>query len=139
MSIIPAPPRRPRPDFSLNIINVVFLLLLFYLVTGSLVKQSEMEADVPVTADLPLERLPRPLLLVTAGGDLFMNGRPVSPGDLTEAAREAFAGGGEGTFLNVLADRSMPAAAFLDIMVRAGASGAPLRIVTMRQRIEAAP
>ncbi|MBL8583256.1 MAG: biopolymer transporter ExbD [Rhizobiaceae bacterium] len=138
MSIIPAQPRRPRPDFTLNIINVVFLLLLFYLVTGSLAKQAEIEADVPVTANLPLERLPRPLLLVTAAGELFIDGQPVSRANLDAAVREVLARHEDGAFLNILADRSMPASLFLDIVARAGAGGAPLRLVTLRQRLEPA-
>jgi len=138
VSIIPVQPRRPTPDFTLNIINIVFLLLLFYLVTGSLAKQVEMEADVPVTADPPLERLPRPLLMATASGNLYIDGQPVALADVSEAARKAFAGRQEAGFLNILADRSMPAGTFLDILARAGTSGAPLRIVTMRKRLEAA-
>ena len=132
MSIIPVQRRRPKPDFSLTIINIVFLLLLFYLATGSLVKQSELEADVPVTADLPLERLPRPILLVTAGSELLLDGRPVSRPELAEAARAAVQAQNV-TFLNVLADRTMPASAFLDVLAGAGASGVPLRIVTLRR------
>src|SRR5690606_36275072 len=61
MSLLPPPRRRRKPDFSLTTVNIVFLLLLFYLATGSLIKKSELETDIPVTEELPLERLPRPL------------------------------------------------------------------------------
>lgn len=131
-SIIPIPKKRPRPDFSLNIINIVFLLLLFYLTTGSMVKQNELAADVPVTSALPLEKLPRPLLLVTLRGELFIDGRQLRPDEVAAAAREAFEKQKGAAFLNVLADRSMPASAFLEVMATAGASGLPLRIVTLR-------
>jgi biopolymer transport protein ExbD len=139
MSIIPVPRKRPRPDFSLNIINIVFLLLLFYLTTGSMVKQNELETDVPVTSALPLEKLPRPLLLVTVRGELFVDGRPVKRDEVAAAARDAFSKQKGAAFLNVLADRSMPASTFLEVMASVGASGLPLRIVTLRRPLEEEP
>ncbi|MCT7374129.1 biopolymer transporter ExbD [Chelativorans salis] len=134
MSHIPAPRRRPKPDFSLTMVNVVFLLLLFYLAAGTLVSQSEFEAEAPVTADLPLERLPRPLLLVTEGG-AFLDGARVDGEALVDRIREAAA---DAAFLNVLADRDMPAAQFLGVVAEAGKAGAPIRIVTVRQPQEEA-
>jgi len=133
VSYIPDPRRRTKPDFSLTIVNIVFLLLLFYLATGAIVSQSEIEADVPVTVDLPLESLPRPLLLIAADG-LFLDGRAVSRGDLTAAIRTALESRPEAAFLNVLAERSMPATKFLDIVAEAGRAGVPIRIVTLRHR-----
>ena len=129
MSYIPSRPKRQRPDFSLTVINVVFLLLLFYLATGSLIKQSELEADVPITQDLPLEHLPRPLLLVTADRLLFIDGAPVSMEDLPEAALKAVK---NSQFLNVLADRTMRGRDFLGILARVETAGVAARIVTLR-------
>jgi biopolymer transport protein ExbD len=126
---IPSRPQRQRHDFSLAVINIVFLLLLFYLATGSLIKQNELQADLPFTRDLPLERLPRPLLLVAADRSLFLDGVPLSTGQLPEAARAAAASSG---FLNVLAERSMPGRDFLDLVARIDAAGVPVRIVTVR-------
>lgn len=134
MSLLPPPRRRRKPDFSLTTVNIVFLLLLFYLATGSLIKKSELETDIPVTEELPLERLPRPLLLV-AGDGLFLDGRAVSPLDAAAEARRAL--DGEGSFLNVLADRSLPAGDFLDIVAGIQAAGVPVRLVTLREGFRA--
>ncbi len=49
MPIIPAPPPRRKPDFTLTMINIVFLLLLFFLTTGSLTNRNEAQADIPFT------------------------------------------------------------------------------------------
>ena len=129
MSYIPSRPKRQRPDFSLTVINVVFLLLLFYLATGSLIKQSELEADVPITQDLPLEHLPRPLLLVTADRSLFIDGTPISMEGLPDAAQKAAE---NSRFLNVLAERTMTGRDFLDILARIDNAGVTVRIVTLR-------
>lgn len=131
MSIFSRPRRRSRPDFSIAVINIVFLLLLFYLATGSLMKPAEMTADTPVTHDLPLELLPRPLLLVSADRSLFLDGVPVGFAELAEAVRAATA---EAGVLNVLADRAMPAREFLDVLARLDAGGVAMRIVTLHAK-----
>jgi biopolymer transport protein ExbD len=135
MSYLPSRPRRPRHDFSLTVINIVFLLLLFYLATGSLIKRNEVETDVPVTLDLPLERLPRPLLLIAADHSLSLDGAPLTMDELPAMAREAVSAGG---FLNVLADRSMAGRDFLEVLARVDTAGVPVRIVTMRETIAGA-
>jgi biopolymer transport protein ExbD len=130
--------KRPKPDFSLTIINVVFLLLLFYLTTGSLIKQNELAANVPLTSDIPLERLPRPLLLITGDRSLFIDGTPVASADLPDAARQATANGKP---LNILADRSMSGRIFLGVVAQLEAAGIATRIVTLHSdgRTGAAP
>lgn len=131
MNHIPRLRRRTRPDFSLAVVNIIFLLLLFYLATGSLIKPSELETEAPVTRDLPLELLPRPLLLVAADGSLRLDGVPVTQGALAETARQS---GAELAVLNVLADRAMAGRDFLDVLARLDTGGVPLRIVTLRER-----
>ncbi|WP_274627911.1 ExbD/TolR family protein [Arvimicrobium flavum] len=134
MSYIPARPRKTRPDFSLTVINIVFLLLLFYLATGSLIKQNELEADIPFTRDLPLEKLPRPLLLATADGQIYLDGAPLSLEEVPGAVKAI----PEGMFVNVLAERTMMADALMAVLARAQASGRPVRLVTLRDRPETA-
>lgn len=134
MSYIPVRPKRTRPDFSLTIINVVFLLLLFYISTGSLIKQNELAADIPFTKDMPLEKLPRPLLLAASDGDLFLDGQPV----LLEALKsEVSKAVGEGRFLNLLAERTLAASRLMAILAEVQAAGVPARLVTLRVRADA--
>jgi biopolymer transport protein ExbD len=129
MSYIPVRPKRTRPDFSLTIINIVFLLLLFYLATGSLIKQNELMADIPFTKDMPLERLPRPLLLATADGTLFLDGREIA---LDAVRPTAPAVVGDRPHLNVLAERTLPADRLLAILAEVQAGGVSARLVTLR-------
>lgn len=134
MTAIPRPKKRYRPDFAIAVINIVFLLLLFYLATGSLIKPEELEADAPLTSELPLEQLPRPLLLVAPDGSLSLDGVALGPRELAEAAARASR---EAGVLNVLANRSMDGRDFLAILARLDSGGVPLRIVTLHIRGDA--
>lgn len=129
MSILPAPRKRPRPDFSLSIINIVFLLLLFYLATGSLITPREEAVDAPLTEKLPLEKLPRPLLAIGDDLSLVLDGTAVPSAFLGEAAHRATAGG---SHLNVLASRELPAQNLVPILAELGHAGVPVRLVTLR-------
>lgn len=133
MSLLPPPRRRARPDFSLAIINIVFLLLLFYLATGSLITPREEAVDAPQTERLPLEKLPRPLLTLGEDGSLTLEGKPVAPADLAAAVRRATEGG---HVLNVLAARGLPARDLLPILAELDAAGAAVRLVTLRAGAE---
>lgn len=130
MTLIPRRKKRARPDFSLSVINIVFLLLLFYLASGSLVKPGETATDAPVTAGLRPELLPRPLLVVAADRSLLLDGVSIALDDLPAAARGKVE---EGGVLNVLADRSMSGRDFLDVLARIDTGGVPMRIVSMHR------
>lgn len=126
-------PERPRPGFSLATINIVFLLLLFFLVAGSIVQPGEAEIDAPLSERLPLEYLPRPLLVLDETGALRLDGTPVAAADVATEATRALAAS-DGVYLNILAERELPAQALLDLVDLLSASGIPSRIVTIRER-----
>lgn len=140
MKIIPEPAPRRRQDFTLTMINIVFLLLLFFLTTGSLTNREEAQSTVPVTRDLPLEKLPRPLLLLEADGMLLLDGAPIARDALVEAAQKAIVASGRShAALNVLAQRDMPAAPFLNLAETLRAAGLPLQVVTLHEPAEGRP
>lgn len=124
------PHRRRKPDFSLATINIVFLLLLFFLVAGSIAQRAETGIEVPVAASLPLENLPRPLLMILDGPAFHLDGTAVSAERLIEEARARTAV--PGTFLNILAERQMPARPMLETIELMASAGIPVRIVTIR-------
>ncbi|MDQ6434702.1 biopolymer transporter ExbD [Mesorhizobium sp. LHD-90] len=134
MKIIPEPLQRRRHDFTLTMINIVFLLLLFFLTTGSLTNREEADATVPLTRNLPLERLPRPLVLLEADGSLFLDGLAIQSDELVGAARAAIEATGRADApLNLLAQRDMAAAPFLNVAETLRAAGFSLQIVTLRE------
>ncbi|MBX3570561.1 MAG: biopolymer transporter ExbD [Rhizobiaceae bacterium] len=134
MTILPPPAQRRRHDFTLTMINIVFLLLLFFLTTGSLTNRDEAQSGVPVTSDLPLERLPRPLLLLQTDGTLALDGHRVTIETAGAAARQALAAIGKpDAALNLLADPSIPASTLLTLAERLRSDGLPIQLVTVRR------
>ncbi len=125
--------RAPTADFSLAIINVVFLLLFFFILTGSVVQRNEMNVQPPLTKKLPLERLPRPLIAISNDNELFLDGQLISLEVLL--SQIALAKQNEdGTFpaLNILADSDLSAKTFLATVDSLRMTGLTIRIVTIR-------
>lgn len=122
----PAP--RERLEFALPTINVIFLLMLYFLIAGTIVQNDELSVVPPVTAETPTDRLPRPLLVVNGDGGFMLDGRPLSRQELVLAAAEVVARS-QGQALNVLAPAEMAAGPFLEIINAFAASSIPVRIV----------
>ena len=131
--ILTARKTAPTADFSLAIINVVFLLLFFFILTGSVVQRSEMEVRAPFTKNLPLERLPRPLIVISQSQELFLDGLPITEEKLgLKITQTADIPKTRFKMLNILADGKLSAKSFLKIVDRLRKSGLPVRIVTVR-------
>ncbi len=126
--LLPPAPRR-QPDFSLAIVNIVLLLVFFFLITGSLVQQGETEVDLAETSALPLERLPRPLLLIDAAGAMALDGQGVTADGLAAAL-----GPDRPEALYLLADAGLPADRLLGLTARPDLAGISLRLVTLHRR-----
>ena len=125
--LLPRATPRFRPDFSLATVNIVLLLLLYFLVAGDPAAESERAVVPPTTRDLPLEGLPRPLLVARPGGALELDGVGVSlPAVMDRVAS------GTLTRVNLLVSRDHPARALLDLAGRLAAAGAEARLVTLR-------
>jgi biopolymer transport protein ExbD len=122
------PARRPPPaDFALAIVNLVLLLVFFFMLTGSLVSREEVEVDLARTQDLPLDRLPRPLLLIDRAGNMALEGVAVPA--------EGLAGALEGAaVVNVLADAALPADRLFALVARPDLAGVAVRLVTLHER-----
>lgn len=124
-------PRRDKFDFSLAAINIVLLLLFFFVVSGTVMGRNETGVKAPLTVRLPHEKLPRPLLLIASDG-LFLNDRPTGREELTETLRAGGAGiDKRHPVLNVLAERDLPAERLLDVVDMAQAAGVEVRVVTL--------
>ena len=49
-------------DISFAVVNIVLLLIFFFLVTGRLLNPIDPEIELAETSELPLDALPSPLL-----------------------------------------------------------------------------
>lgn len=116
------------------IVNIVLLLVFFFLITGSLVQTGETSVDLAETSNLPLERLPRPLLLIDRQGDMALDGQAVLAEGVAVALGQALP-----EALYVLADSNLPADQLMALTTRPDLQGVSLRLVTLHIRPEPAP
>lgn len=124
----PPRPREPiRPDVSLFIVNIVLLLILFFLATGSLVSTPDEGVRISETRDLPIDQLPKPVLIVEEDGRLTLDGAELA----VEGLPQAMVGH---SVLHVLIDRTAPALDLLKLVNRPGMENLDIRLVTIHRR-----
>ena len=98
-----------EPDINLtSLIDVVLLLLVFFMVTTSFVRESQIAIRLP-EATTTAEAVPPPPVEVsiTAGGDYRVNGRPLVDNEaatLAAAIRKLSEGLGEAPAVTISAD-----------------------------------
>lgn len=105
---------RSKPEPTIALINVVFLMLIFFMVAGTLAPPVDPELKLVDTRDLE-GREPTYALVLTAQGALRYRGAPVdSPAPyLSDLATQTDA---EAQITaRILPDRNVPAAALLDV------------------------
>lgn len=128
---LPPPRRQLRIDVSLAIVNIVLLLIFFFLVSGQLTASGQPPTmELPETTDLPLDQLPRPILIVAPDGDWTLDGQPVAP-DLLGVAVAALP---RPVTLHVLIDRAAPADTLVAVLRDPALQDIALRLVTLRHR-----
>ena len=130
--LAPRVKRKERMEFALPTINIIFLLMLYFLIAGTIVQKDELSVSPPVSTEVATDRLPRPLLVISDAESFTLDGVPVTRDDLVAAATAAISDPlAQTPQLNVLAPREMAAAPFLDILGILGAGGVPVRLVTV--------
>lgn len=126
-SLLPPPGPPIRPDVSLFIVNIVLLLILFFLAAGSLVEPAQEGLRLAQTRDLPISALPSPVLVVASDGSLQLDGTPVETAALPQALNGQ-------TVLHLLMDRDAPALDLLALVNRPEMAGLDIRLVTLHQQ-----
>ncbi len=125
--ILPPSPERLQPDISLFIINIVLLLILFFLATGQIMNSSAVQTPLALTQDLPLDLLPSPLLEVMPSGALRFDGVDIADGDFARAVA------GQPT-IYVLIAGDAAAQDLVDLLARPELSAADIQLVTIANR-----
>ncbi|MDN3713675.1 hypothetical protein QWZ10_21475 [Paracoccus cavernae] len=86
------------------------------------------EVDLSETSALPLERLPKPLLVIDRSGEWSLDGEAITPSSCRWLSKEAV----EGDVFLVL-DRAAPASQLIAALNRPELEPYRLRLVTLRQ------
>ncbi|MBS7661220.1 biopolymer transporter ExbD [Pseudomonas lalucatii] len=138
--------RKPRENVEINLaslIDVVFILLLFFVVTTTFTRETQLKVDLPEAASgTPPEQteLKQLEVLIAADGSYSLNGRQLLKSDLAglSAALQKESEGDSSLPLTISADAKTPHQAVITAMDAAGKLGfAHLRITTVEA--QAAP
>jgi biopolymer transport protein ExbD len=123
----PTPRRRAEPTIAL--INVVFLMLIFFLVAGTVAPP--LDPELRLARGEGLEgRAPPDALVLLADGTLRFRGAPAEP-----AAWMAGHGDGEGA-VRIVPDAAAPAARLVEVTLALRAAGAPAVMVVAERGLE---
>jgi biopolymer transport protein ExbD len=121
----PASVREP----TIALINVVFLMLVFFMIAGTLA--APMDSDLTlVQTDAPEGHPPPDTLVVHSDGRLSWRGKPV---DTAAAFMAAQPDGGQEQTLRILPDRALPAGVLVRLAAEMRAGGAA-RVLIVTER-----
>jgi len=112
-------------------INVVFLLLIFFLLAGTLTQRPPFELDPVSTTLTPLGNAPENGLYVSAAGQLYFQGGWVSLERLAVLAGDR--SNGNNTLIDVVVDRRLTSEDLFPVMEALTKSGVTkIRLITER-------
>ena len=121
------PYRREEPEISLTpLIDIVFLLLIFFMVTTTFRKESEFDVTLPEASRMPAESEAPLVVAIDAGGRYALNDRALAGtgrDDLEAALGAALGDGPEGPVLVIRADAQAPHQAVVRVLDAAGRLG----------------
>lgn len=126
-------PRRRGGESTIALINIVFLLLVFFLVAGTLAAPRAPDVD-PANADFATAPLDPAALYITADGTLhFARQGTFATGSIADFLGSRFAVGGVAP-VEVVADRGLSAQALLATLgeLQAAQAGDGLAIIVAR-------
>jgi biopolymer transport protein ExbD len=119
---------RPRREPTIALINVVFLMLVFFLVAGTLAQPLDPSLQLIRTAELE-GHAPPDALVIHPDGRLIFRGRPQSSAALFLQALPP----AERAAVRIVPDRALPAVDLMEIVGELRAAGAR-RIVIVTER-----
>ena len=118
--------RQIKSQLDINLtplIDVVFLLLIFFMVTTTFTKESRLTVDLPEAAGVALEEQPEQLeIIINAQGEYAINGRALvnSERSTLKAALSEVSGGDSTRPLVITADAMTPHQSVVTAMDVAG-------------------
>jgi len=121
--------RRVRTDVDVNVtalIDVVFLLLIFFMVSTTFTKETHLSIDLPTATGEPTELSDQQIeITISRGGEYALNNVPLVNNELptVKTALEKVSGGNHSLPLIITADSATPHQAVVTAMDAAGQLG----------------
>ncbi len=104
------------------VVDVLFLLLIFFMVTSTFVEQPNIKLELPTTKYTEASRIDMIVLTISRGGHLFLQDEPVERNDLMKSLRKIVVETGEKTLV-LKSDKWIPYGIVVDIMDDAKGAG----------------
>ena len=123
--IRPPLPRRRR-DTTIALINIVFLMLIFFLIAGSVAPPLDSDLSLVDTADLE-GREPPDALVLNRDGALSFRGAATDP--------ESYMAAHAGEPVRIVPDRDLPAARLIEVTGALRRNGAPSVFLVTEQAL----
>ncbi|MEQ8480584.1 MAG: biopolymer transporter ExbD [Hoeflea sp.] len=127
------PPAGKKQESTIALINVVFLMLIFFLVAGSLAPPGDPDVRF-ISTERSSAAAPPDMLFVASGGQTSWRGEPVEITRALPVWSEEF-GEGSGRAFRIAADEGLLATDLVDLVARLRAGGIG-EIVLVAERVE---
>ncbi|MBU2705215.1 biopolymer transporter ExbD [Zooshikella marina] len=138
--------RQTREDVSVNLtplIDVVFLLLIFFMVTTTFTKESHLEIDLPEASGKQVAEQPKQIeILINRQGNYAVNSQALVNNSIAtiKNALQKVSNGDTSLPLVITADANTPYQAVVTAMDAAGQMGfVHLRVTTKQKAEESSP
>ncbi|NOZ62303.1 MAG: biopolymer transporter ExbD [Calditrichaeota bacterium] len=105
-----------------SLIDVLFLLLIFFMVSSTFVEQPGMKLELPESKSSTAEKIKELVVEITADGTLLLNDNPVSMNDLENKFKEMLPRLQEKSLV-LKADKTIPHGTVVKVMDIARLSG----------------
>ncbi len=105
-----------------SLVDVLFLLLIFFMVTSSFVEQPNIQLELPSTKHSEVSKINKTVLTITKDGQLFLQDMPVGKDQLEMKLRRMLLDTGD-EVLVLKADKEVSYGDVVDIMDDAKGAG----------------
>ena len=105
-----------------SLVDVLFLLLIFFMVTSAFVEQPNIKLELPATSNTEVSRVERMVLTISRDGQLFIQDKPVDKQNLEKELRRVVLDTGE-EILVLKADKMVPYGEIVGVMDDARGAG----------------
>ncbi len=117
------PKRYIKPLINIaSLVDVLFLLLIFFMVTSAFVEQPNIKLELPSTRHSEISKIERMVLTISRDGQLFLQDKPVEKKDLEKELRRVILDTGD-EVLVLKADKFVPYGIVIGIMDDAKGAG----------------
>jgi biopolymer transport protein ExbD len=105
------------------LIDMVFILLIFFMVSTTFVKDMKLELERPGAASAQRASTKALRVYIDKNSSIYVDGNPVKPWMLQSRIRQLVAGSGDGQVL-VVVDRNVPSEKLIEVVDQCRLAGA---------------